>query len=84
MNITDIRLKKIQTEGKLRALVSITLDDAIAIHDIKVIQGNEKIFVAMPSKKLEDGTYKDIVHPISTDARQELEQAVLDKYNSEE
>ncbi len=84
MNITDIRLKKIQSEGRLKALVSVTLDGQIAIHDVKVIQGNDRLFVAMPSKKTDDGTFRDIIHPITAEARQAFEQAVLNEYNSQE
>jgi stage V sporulation protein G len=84
MNITDIRIKKIESVGRLKALVSVTIDGEIAIHDIKVIQGNDREFVAMPSKKSEDGTFRDIVHPISAEARLKLEQAILDVYNSQE
>ena len=65
MNITDIRVRKLITEGRLRAVVSVTINDEIAIHDIKVIQGQERLFVAMPSRREENGVFRDIVHPIS-------------------
>lgn len=65
MNITDIKIRKLLNEGRLRAIVSVTLDDEIAIHDIKVVQGPERLFVAMPSRREENGTFRDIAHPIS-------------------
>lgn len=83
MNITDIRIRKILTDGRLRAVVSITIDDAIAIHDIKVIEGPERLFVAMPSRKEENNVFRDIVHPISPEARQYLETMVLDAYKQQ-
>ncbi|HBN11221.1 MAG TPA: septation protein SpoVG, partial [Ruminococcus sp.] len=69
MEITDIKIRKIITEGRLRAVISITLDDMIAIHDIKIVKGDERLFVAMPSRKDETGIFRDIVHPISPQAR---------------
>ena len=83
MNITDIRIRKILTDGRLRAVVSITIDDAIAIHDIKVIEGPERLFVAMPSRKEENNVFRDIVPPISPEARQYLETMVLDAYKQQ-
>jgi stage V sporulation protein G len=80
MNITDIKIRKIFTEGKVRAVVSIILDGDFAVHDLKVIEGVERLFVAMPNRRSEDGRFQDIVHPISTDARAQLEQVVLSKY----
>lgn len=80
MNITDIRIRKLYTESRLRALVSITIAGDLAIHDIKVIQGPERLFVAMPSRRDETGAFRDICHPISPQARQQLEQAVLEAY----
>lgn len=81
-SITDVRIRKILKEGKLKAMVSIVLDNQIAIHEIKVIQGNDKIFVAMPSKKDEaTGMFKDIVHPLSSKARDEMEELIIDEYN---
>ncbi|MCL2088911.1 MAG: septation regulator SpoVG [Oscillospiraceae bacterium] len=82
MNITDIRIRKIITEGRLRAVVSITIDNMLAIHDIKVIEGSERLFVAMPSRKEENGSFRDIVHPISPEARTVIENAILDAYNA--
>ena len=81
MNISDIKIRKLMNDGRLRAVVSITLDDEIAIHDIKVVQGPERLFVAMPSRREENGTFRDIVHPISFDARQYLEQHSLNAYD---
>ena len=80
MQITEIRMKKLQDAGKIKAIVSVTLDDAIAIHDIKVVEGNKGLFVAMPSKRMPDGEYKDIVHPINKDIREILQASVLSKY----
>lgn len=81
MNITDIKIRKIyEDDSRLRALVSITIDDEFAIHDIKVIQGQERYFVAMPSRKEENGTFRDIAHPIKADVRQSLEERILAAY----
>ena len=68
MNITDIKIRKIIPEGRLRAIISITIDDMLAIHDIKVVQGDERLFVAMPSRRDENGMFRDIVHPKQEDA----------------
>ncbi len=81
VNITDIKIRRIYTEGKLRAMVSITIDGALAVHDIKVIEGPERLFVAMPSRKEESGTFRDIVHPISKEARQNIEDLILEEYH---
>lgn len=80
MTITDIKIRKIITEGKLKAIVSITIDECLAIHDIKVVQGEERLFVAMPSRKDENGMFRDIVHPIYPEARQDMENQILDAY----
>ena len=77
MEITDVRLRKIETEGKLRAYVSITFDDSFVVHDLRVIDGNKGMFVAMPSKRLPNGDHKDIAHPINTEIREKL----VDKSN---
>ena len=79
MNITDIKIRKIIPDGRLRAIISITIDDMLAIHDIKV-QGDERLFVAMPSRKDENGVFRDVVHPISPEARQLVESQILDAY----
>ena len=80
MEITDIKIRKIITEGRLRAVVSVTLDNMLAVHDIKVVQGDERLFVAMPSRKDESGAFRDIAHPITSAARGLLEHVILDKY----
>ena len=81
MKITDIRVKKIPTEGKMKAVVSVTFDDAFVVHDIKVIEGQDKLFTAMPSRKTPDNEFKDIAHPINSEMREFLEKSILDKYN---
>ena len=81
MNITDVKIRKIYQDNRLRALASITIDNALAIHDIKVIQGPERIFVAMPSRKEDSGIYRDIVHPITSNARKEIEHKILTSYH---
>ena len=83
MNITDIRIRKLTNEGRLRAVISITIDDAIAIHDIKVIEGPNRLFVAMPSRREENGTFRDVVHPISAGAREYMENTILEAYQKE-
>ncbi|HAJ32052.1 MAG TPA: stage V sporulation protein G [Candidatus Atribacteria bacterium] len=83
MEITDVRLRKIETEGKLRAYVSITFDDSFVVHDLRVIDGNKGMFVAMPSKRLPNGDHKDIAHPINTEIREKIQNAVLEVYNRE-
>ena len=80
MNITNIRIRKIMDEGRLRAVVSVTVDEMLAIHDVKVVQGDDRLFVAMPSRRDELGIVRDIVHPISAEARGYLENAVIEAY----
>lgn len=80
MNITDVKIRKIMSEGRLRAVVSVTIDDMFAVHDIKVVQGDERLFVAMPSRKDENGVFRDIVHPISPDSRKLFEETILEAY----
>lgn len=80
MEITDVKIRKIMSEGRLRAVVSVTIDDMFAVHDIKVVQGDERLFVAMPSRKDENGIFRDIVHPISASARKLFEESILDAY----
>lgn len=84
MQITDVRIRKVSSEGKLKASVSITIDEAFVVHDIKVIDGAKGIFVAMPSKKNADGEYKDIVHPINTETRNEIQRIILEAYEAAE
>lgn len=83
MNITDIRVRKLLHDGRLRAIVSVTLDNEVTIHDIKVIEGPQRLFVAMPSRREENGSFRDVVHPISPDARHTLEEGVLDAYEQQ-
>ena len=80
MDISDIKIRKTITEGRLREIVSITIEDTLAVHDIKIVQGDERLFVAMPSRKDESGVFRDIVHPISPSARQLIEVQILDAY----
>ncbi len=85
MDITDVRIRKIdQSEGKLRGVASITIDDAFVVHDIKVIQGDRGLFIAMPSRKTSEGDYRDIAHPITSPARDKIQQAILDAYEKAE
>ncbi len=80
MNVTDIRIRRTYPEGKLKALVSVTIDQDLAVHDIKVIEGSERLFVAMPSRKDDNGVFRDIVHPITMEGRQTLEGLILEEY----
>lgn len=80
MKITDIKIRKLYTDMRLKAHISITLDDCLALHDIKVIEGPERIFVAMPSKKDSNGIFRDVVHPISADLRKIIETQILEAY----
>ncbi|MCD8391038.1 MAG: septation regulator SpoVG [Firmicutes bacterium] len=81
MDITDIRIKKVSTDNKMKAVASVTFDNAFVIHDIKVIEGKEKLFIAMPSRRTPDGEFRDIAHPINSEARDTIEEAVLRKYD---
>ena len=80
MQITDVRIRKVTKEGKMKAVVSITLDDEFAVHDIKVIEGDKGLFIAMPSRKTSDGEYRDIAHPINSATRDRIQTLILDKY----
>lgn len=80
MQITDIRVRKISKEGKMKAVVSITFDNAFVVHDIKVIEGEKGLFIAMPSRKAADGEYRDIAHPINSDTRDAIQNMVLKEY----
>lgn len=80
MEITDVRIRKIATEGKMKAIVSITFDNEFVVHDIKVIEGQSGLFIAMPSRKTPDGEFKDIAHPINTGTREKIQTAILEEY----
>ncbi len=80
MNITDVRVRKITKEGKMKAIVSITLDNEFVVHDIKVIEGEKGMFIAMPSKKAADGEYRDIAHPINSETREQIQRIILERY----
>lgn len=80
MNITDIKIRKLSDEDKMKAIVSVTFDDEVVIHDIKVIQSPEKLFVAMPSRKMPDGRFVDIAHPINANVRHAMEEAIIEAY----
>ena len=80
MQITDVRVRKLTKEGKMRAVVSVTLDNEFVVHDIKVIEGDKGLFIAMPSKKATDGEYRDIAHPINSATRDKLQQIILESY----
>jgi stage V sporulation protein G len=83
MNVTDVRIRKITRNEKMKAIVSVTLNDQFVIHDIRIIDGPNGLFVAMPSRKIPGGGFRDVVHPISTEARRHLQQAVLEAYEAE-
>lgn len=80
MQITDVRVRKVAKEGKLKAVVSITMDDEFVVHDIKVIEGEKGLFIAMPSRKATDGEYRDIAHPINSGTRDRIQTIILEKY----
>ena len=80
LEITDIRVKTISTDNKMKAVVSVTFDNAFVVHDIKIIEGQDKLFTAMPSRKTPEGEYKDIAHPINSEMRNDLEEKILAKY----
>ena len=82
MEITDIRIRKVEGHDKLRAYVTVAFDDEFAVHNIKVIESQNGLFIAMPSKASSDGTYKDIAHPINTGFREKLQNAILERYNN--
>ena len=80
MQITDVRVRRIEKEGKMKAIVSITLDNEFVIHDIKVIEGEKGLFIAMPSRKAADGEYRDIAHPINSGTRERIQSTILTRY----
>ena len=83
MEITDVKIRKIMSDGRLRAVVSVTIDDMLAVHDIKVVQGDERLFVAMPSRKDENGVFRDIVHPIAASSRKLFGETILEAYEKQ-
>jgi stage V sporulation protein G len=80
MRITDVRVRKMTQDSKMKAIVSITIDDEFVVHDIKVIEGEKGLFIAMPSKKANDGEYRDIAHPINSETRDRIQSIILDSY----
>ena len=83
MKITDVRIRLVDHEGRVRAIASITIEDEFVVHDIKVIEGTNGLFIAMPSRKSQSGEFRDIAHPISTETRNKIQTAILDAYNKE-
>lgn len=82
MRITDVRVRKMTQDSKMKAIVSITIDDEFVVHDIKVIEGEKGLFIAMPSKKASDGEYRDIAHPINSDTRDRIQRIILESYEN--
>lgn len=80
MQITDVRIRKVEKEGKMKAVVSITIDEEFVVHDIKIIEGEKGLFIAMRSRKAADGEYRDIAHPINSDTRDRIQKLILEKY----
>lgn len=80
MQITDVRIRKVEKEGKMKAVVSITIDEEFVVHDIKIIEGEKGLFIAMPSRKAADGEYRDIAHPINSETRERIQRLILEKY----
>ena len=80
MQVTDVRVRRVEKEGKMKAIVSITLDNEFVIHDIKVIEGEKGLFIAMPSRKAADGEYRDIAHPINSNTRERIQRTILERY----
>ena len=84
MQITDVRIRKVEKEGKMKAVVSITIENEFVVHDIKVIEGEKGLFIAMPSRKSADGEYRDIAHPINSETRENIQKLILEKYKEEQ
>ena len=81
MQITDVRVRKISSQNRMKAIASVTFDDVFVVHDIKVIESDKGLFIAMPSRKTPNGEFKDIAHPINTETREEIQSAIIAKYN---
>ena len=84
MRITDVRIRKVEGQNRLRAVASITIDEAFAIHELRIIEGQNGLFVAMPSRQSSDGTFRDIAHPISSETREKIQKAILEAYEAPE
>jgi stage V sporulation protein G len=82
MNITDVRIRKLNSDGKMKAIVSVTFDDAFVVHDIKIIEGQNGLFVAMPSRKISEGDYRDIAHPINSETRAVIQRRIFEEYEN--
>ena len=82
MEITDIRIRQMESDARMKAVVSVTFDNSFVVHDIKIIEGDERLFIAMPSRKTPDNEFKDIAHPINPQMREELSSMILQKYES--
>ena len=80
MKVTDVRIRKVQEEGKMKAIVSVTFDDEFVVHDIKIIEGQNGLFIAMPSRKMIDGEFRDIAHPINAETRKKIQDAIFKEY----
>ncbi|NMB27204.1 MAG: septation regulator SpoVG [Tissierellia bacterium] len=80
MKVTDVRIRKITEEGKMKAIVSVTFDDEFVVHDIKIIEGQNGLFIAMPSRKMADGEFRDIAHPINAETRKKIQDAIFEEY----
>ncbi len=83
MKVTDVRIRKVEKEGKMKAVASITLDNEFVVHDIKIIEGEKGLFIAMPSRKASDGEYRDIAHPINSSTREQIQNLILEKYQEQ-
>ncbi len=82
MKVTDVRIRKITEEGKMKAIVSVTFDDEFVVHDIKIIDGQNGLFIAMPSRKMLDGEFRDIAHPINAETRKKIQDAIFEEYET--
>ncbi|NLV75615.1 MAG: septation regulator SpoVG [Tissierellia bacterium] len=80
MKVTDVRVRKVTEESKMKAIVSVTFDDEFVVHDIKIIEGQNGLFIAMPSRKMPDGEFRDIAHPINAETRKKIQDAILEEY----